>query len=152
VSLEVRDLGFFDRETGQITSAEYPFGAKEPMCPPKRNGSDMLGTGPDSIGGKGGTRILDPGLMRAIEQKLLSISITCQGTSVANWHHEAQLSLTECGKSPAPQSSPITTGSGNTVENWRLRDVGAAGSNPVTPSEENFRDLPRGAIKLWLGV
>jgi hypothetical protein len=28
------DLGFFDHETGRITSAENPFGAKVlPMCP-----------------------------------------------------------------------------------------------------------------------
>src|SRR5437868_11702821 len=37
-----------------------------------------------------------------------------------------------------------------------LRDVGVAGSNPVTPTnefiEENFCDLPRGVIKFSLGV
>jgi putative transposase len=34
VSFMQYDLGFFDQETGRITSAENPFGAKVlPMCP-----------------------------------------------------------------------------------------------------------------------
>ena len=34
VSFMQYDLGFFDHETGRITSAENPFGAKVlPMCP-----------------------------------------------------------------------------------------------------------------------
>jgi len=34
VSFMQYDLGFFDHETGRITSAEKPFGAKVlPMCP-----------------------------------------------------------------------------------------------------------------------
>ena len=34
VSFMQYDLGFFDHETGRITSAEIPFGAKVlPMCP-----------------------------------------------------------------------------------------------------------------------
>jgi putative transposase len=34
VSFMQYDLGFFDHDTGRITSAEHPFGAKVlPMCP-----------------------------------------------------------------------------------------------------------------------
>ncbi len=67
VSLMQYDLGYFDSETDRVTSAENPFGAKVlPMCSAGINRCLGGQNEPDFIGGKGGNRTLDPGIMSAV--------------------------------------------------------------------------------------
>jgi hypothetical protein len=88
-------------------------------------GADLQHAG--LIGGKGGTRTLDPGIMRPTRKIQCCNFNHLPRAPVATWHDEAQLSTTDSRKSPAnTRAQTFAKSSVARTSSWVTRLKGAA--------------------------